>query len=423
VVVSWAWLGSAYLGMEVRNPRRVGIGPLRLTRFRVGCEAGYNPEQHFPPGGGQPGDRAVYGREVEVPRRPGSGEAPAESIEAGLRELVLDAGPDIRKLSRAVTPGLHTIMAAAQAPADWPVDAKAAAILAVIQELVEGLRNPNWRAASLAAFRLPADQYMDPDADTRTGRWRLLAGREGYVGADVKQQIEKYRSYWVGAAAQLAADLQDRLNELNRSVGSWDALRLGAPASPPRSLPISFERTDVLYRFEGYRGTECITYRWLLAHADIDQYEPVGWYYNEPDAPVEILPLANCTLVGPPRVLPQGGRTATLRFAQTVSSGEHYFFAYVTKFNSSQSCRPTILYEVRGLEMRELTVRAQFDSAALPTKVWYYNVEAQSEGWEIPEDGAPEIIPMPANGYVDRTFTFCERGRKYGLRWQWTPTV
>lgn len=65
-------------------------------------------------------------------RGPRGGRVPAGSIEEGLKELVLDAGPDIRKLSRGESGGFRTVMALAEAPGDWPVDAKAAAVLAVI---------------------------------------------------------------------------------------------------------------------------------------------------------------------------------------------------------------------------------------------------------------------------------------------------
>jgi hypothetical protein len=337
-----------------------------------------------------------------------------------LRELVLGAGPDIRKLSRDPGEGLRTIMEAARVPAGWREDAKASAVLTAIQELVQQTANPRWRMAALAAFRLPPEEYMGPDHDSLASRWRALARREGAPDGDVNGRADEYRGYWVTAAAHLARQLELRLAELNDTTPGWEVYRSGVPHSPPRSLPISFDRTDVLYQFAGYRGVSSISYRWLTAHAPVDHYEPVGWYYNEPDAPVDIVPLANCTLEGPLRDLPQGGRCCTLRFSHTLASGEQYFFAYMTKFNSEQVCRPTILYEVRGLEMRSLTIRAQFD--ALPARCWRFNVGSQNEGWQTPDDGAPEMLRIPPNGYVEHEFADCERGRKYGLRWQWRPS-
>ncbi|HEV2402719.1 MAG TPA: hypothetical protein VGS08_00795 [Candidatus Saccharimonadales bacterium] len=185
------------------------------------------------------------------------------------------------------------------------------------------------------------------------------------------------------------------------------------------SSPISFNRTDALYLFRGNVGIQSISYRWLTAHGPIDHYDAVGWYFNEPDAPVEIVPLANCVLDGPLRDLPMGGRMGTLRFARTLAPGEEYFFAYTTKFNSEQVCRQAILYEVRGREMRSLTVRAQFDPAALPVRAWYFDVEAQTEGWATPDDDSPQMLEIASNGYVERQFTHCEHSRKYGLRWEW----
>ena len=319
-----------------------------------------------------------------MPRRPGGGESPRGSVEAGLRDLAKDAGPDIRQLSRGDTESLQGIMLAARTPTGWSREAKATAVLTVIKELVQDLTNPRWKAAGLAAFRLPADQYIGSDCDSLAGRWRALARMEGASEREIKDRAEAYRGYWMTAANHLAEKVERRLAELNDTPSGWDAYRVGLAPSLPDSLPISFERTDVLYRFRGYQGLQSISYRWLVAHAPVDHYDPVGWYYNDPNAPVEIVPLANCSLDGPLRELPQGGRTGILRFSRTLDKGDRYFFAYMITFNSQQPCRPTVLYEVRGQLMNSLTVRAQFDPAALPRKCWYFDIGAQSEGWETP---------------------------------------
>jgi hypothetical protein len=166
---------------------------------------------------------------------------------------------------------------------------------------------------------------------------------------------------------------------------------------------------------------QVISYRWLTAHGPVDHYDAVGWYYNEPDAPVEIIPMANCELDGAIQDLPAGGRVARLRFSHELEEGERYFFAYGTLFNSQQPCRPTILYEVRGLRMDALVVRAQFDPAMKPIRCWFFDVEAQGEGWERPGPQGPELLQIAANGYVEHEFPNCRRGRKYGLRWEWPP--
>lgn len=354
-----------------------------------------------------------------MPRRPGGGDSPPGSIEAGLRDLVVDEGPRIRKLSRPQKEGLQTIMRTAQVPPDWPEDAKAAAILTVIQELAEQITNPRWRAATLAALRLPADQYAGADYDSVTSRWRALARREGVSEGDISKRADQYRGYWIAAAVDLADELESRFVQLNNSKPGWQRYRTGTPNMPTRSLPIAFERTDALYQFEGNVGIQGISYRWLEAHAPVDHYDAVGWYFNEPDAPVEIIPIANCIVDEPHRVLPQGGRMATLRFSHMLEEGEKYFFAYITKFNSQQPCRPAILYEVRGSEMRNLSIRAQFDPDLLPVRAWYFDVQAQSEGWQAPEEGSSQLIPVPPNGYVSYEFPYCSLLRKYGLRWEW----
>jgi hypothetical protein len=175
----------------------------------------------------------------------------------------------------------------------------------------------------------------------------------------------------------------------------------------------------VLYEFRGTCGIQATRHRWLRAHEPVDCYNAVGWYYNEPRAPVEIVALANCTLDGVIHELPRGGVTGRLRFSHVLEPGEQYYFAYVTRFNSDQPCMPTILYEVRGREIRDLTVRAQFDIHALPQRVCYFDLGAQDDGWEWPEDGAPEWIDIAPNGFVEHRFEVCHRGRQYGLKWDW----
>jgi hypothetical protein len=355
-----------------------------------------------------------------VPRRRGGGESPPGSVEAGLRELAVDRGPDIRQLSRGDTENLRGIMLSADTPTDWPEDAKASAVLTVIQELIGDMANQRWTVASLAAFRMPPEDYMGTEHDSLAGRWRALARQEGASSdREIKDRAEAYRGYWVTAAGHLAEKVDERFNELNNTPDGWLEYRSGLQSVPPNSLPISFERTDVLFKFRGRLGVRSISYRWLIANGPVDRYEPVGWYYNEPDAPVEIVPLANCQIEGPLRDLPQGGRTATLKFSHVLDQGERYFFSYVTEFNSQQPCRPVILYEIRGRSTHTLTIRAQFDPEAMPNKCWHFDVEAQNEGWEVPPDGASELLTIAPNGYIEWTFENCQRGRKFGLQWRW----
>jgi len=131
-----------------------------------------------------------------LPRRPGGGESPANSIEAGIRNLVNDAGPNVRELSRRTRPGYDVIMEGAIVPGGWTEDAKALAIVTVIQELVGQITNPRWRIAAMAACRQPADLYVGPNCDSRKGRWRVLAEREGTAPGDIARRIEDYRGYW-----------------------------------------------------------------------------------------------------------------------------------------------------------------------------------------------------------------------------------
>lgn len=336
-----------------------------------------------------------------------------------MRQVVIGVGPTNQTLTQSRDEAARVIMRAAQTPPHWPIEDKAAAVLNVLQELLDAIPNPRWKTAASAALRVPAQDYRGPDCNAVAARWRVAARREGVAESELDRTVERYRSYWTTAAAHLADSFEQRIRELNRS-GGWSTYEnTDRPQSRP-VLPISFDRTDVLYRFDGQRGLQSISYRWITAHGDVDHYETVGWYYNDPEAPVEIVPLANCEVDGVLRALPMGGRACSLKFGRRLKAGDQYFFAYMTVFNSPQRCRPTILYEVRGLSMRALTVRAQFDrNAPVPRKCWHFDVGIQPEGAAIPDDGAPEILEVAPNGYVDHEFTSCLRGRKYGLQWLW----
>lgn len=352
-----------------------------------------------------------------MPRRPGGGASPQGSIEAGLRDLVTGEGPDVRRLGRRETPGLDGLMQAAAPPAEWTPETAAAAVIQLAQEALQSIRNPRWRAAGEAAFRIPPEMYAGEDG--RSLAQRLVARAARDERAHLIQVKESYRGYWIACAQALAQLLQVTFEALRTDPSGWDRLALTAPSSQPNLVPISFDRTDVLYRFSGRVGVQSTSYRWLTAHDPVDHYNAVGWYYNEPSAPVEIVPLANCELGSAARDLPTGGRTARLEFDRMLNAGEKYFFAYSTVFNSTQPCRPTILYETRGRRMDVLVVRAQFDPTDLPVKCWAFDVELHNEGWQEPGADAPEVIRVGRNGYAEHEFSACRQGRRYGMRWIW----
>jgi len=354
-----------------------------------------------------------------MPRRPGGGEAPPDTLEAGLRRLALEAGPTVLRLLNERSPGVRAIMNVASPPDHWPEVDIANALLEILSELVEGIANPRWRASCKAALRIPTDDYPGAECDSVAGRWRVLARREDVASGAVDEAVERYRGYWTVAAVRLAEMLSKRLFELNRN-GGWDSYLAHEIEIPATTLPVSFDRTDVLFSFDKQRGTGFTTYIWLTAYGPVDRYETMGWYYNDPDAVVDIVPLANCALDGPLRDLPQGGRSASLVFARELRAGEKYFFAFSTVFASDRPCRPTILHKVRGMSMDQLTVRAQFDVDAIPPKIWCVDVAEQLQGSTVPNDGDPQVLEVSPNGYVEYEFFNCKRGREYGLRWIWT---
>lgn len=355
-----------------------------------------------------------------MPRRPGGRAGiPPSPVEIGLRRLVLDVGPSRQKLLQDRSHEVHAIMNAAQPPPDWSLDDKAAAVLSVIYDAVDEMTNPRWRNAALAAFRVPHEQYQGPGNDSVAGRWRELARREGAGGKDIEANVEKYRGYWMTAAHHLADDVARRFRLLNNSPDGWKQHRPAVPPPPPLTPPLSFEQVDLIYTFDGYRGVQSTCHCSIVSHGDCDHFDAVAWYYSQPDAPVEIVPLANCELDGPLRDLPRGGRAGTLKFSKTLHAGDRYFFAYTTKFNSKLPCRPTILYEVRTLNVRSLTIRAQFNGPAIPAKCWYFDVDFQIDSSRAPDDDSPRLLDISPNGYVEHRFETCEHGRKYGIQWEW----
>lgn len=315
-------------------------------------------------------------------------------------------------------------METAGIPPAWDPDAAAAAVLRVIGEVVEDIGNPLWKGAAQAALRQPAEQYLGHHGDSLAQRFKRRAeldrARPFRDQQEANAAKDAYRGYWTACAGKLAAAVERRLEQMARERGAWEHIGVQAPPAPPLDLPIGFLRTDVLYSFSGRVGTRSTSYRWVVANDSVDHYDAVGWYYNEPDAPVEIVPVANCLVTAGMRDLPAGGRTARLDFSKVLEKGERYFFAYSTIFNSSRPCRPAIMYEVRGSFMDALVVRVQFDVSEIPALCWYFDVEDQNEGWQEPDGNADEVLEVSANGYVDHEFVGCRRGRKYGLRWRWS---
>ncbi|MBB5790827.1 hypothetical protein [Jiangella mangrovi] len=331
-----------------------------------------------------------------------------------------EPGPSAQRLLRRETPGIQALMAGA--PEAWPPEVRAEAVLRLIYDLITDITNERWQRVAMAAFRNPPEDYVGQSFDSLHNRFRHLALQDlGSDGGDVEIHIERHRGYWSGAANQLATLLEERLVRMSQAPEEWVVYRREEHQPPPLLLPISFDRTDVLYQFDGLRGVKVYTYRWLTAHAAIDRYETVAWYYSDPDAPVEVEPLANCVIDGPSRELPQGGRTEALKFSHMLSADEQYFFAYAVHFNSDRPCRPSILYESRGRTIKHLIVRAQFDPRELPAKCWHVDMSAHVSASSEPPDDSPEVMSIPENGYLAHEWRYCQPGRKYGLLWTWRP--
>ena len=350
--------------------------------------------------------------------RPRRGDQPLDSLQAALAYLAEGEGPNISKLLHSSSNGCTELLRLVAAPVDWRREEVAEAVLDLIATAVTDIDQRSWRLAVEAALRLPDTRYQGAAFDSRAKRWQEAALElPDLAGKAPAKREEALRGYWRSSLPHLATAVRRRIDQQNRA--GWVRNGVPYPPAPPLDLPISFALTEILYEFDGFRGVQSTSRRLLRAHGAVDHYEAVGWYYAEPDAKVEIVPIYGCVSGGQHQDLPVGGRSLVLRFDKTLEPGDEHYFEYKTVFNSQLRCRPTILYEVRGQSMDKLIVRARFDSRVLPVKIWPFDVAVQTAGQRVPEDGAPELLAVSSNGYVEREFGPCFRGRKYGLRWIW----
>ena len=65
--------------------------------------------------------------------------------------------------------------------------------------------------------------------------------------------------------------------------------------------------------------------------------------------------------------------------------------------------------------MRNLTVRAQFDTQVWPSQICYFDLGAEYVGWRWPEQGAPEWLQVAPNGYLEHRFDVCRRATDTAL--------
>lgn len=329
------------------------------------------------------------------------------AVEAVLTELTRGAGASPEKLMSADAAVLREF---AQLPQDWSVELQARALLQVITEVVSHVPDPKQRAATQVALGL------DPAHPGKSANQRLLSLTPD--SESTSGNARKIRDYWYRARAPLAVKLIDKLSEVNGTEG-WSAYKTAYPVVIQEiSHPLFFERYDILYRFSGRTGIGSISYRWAVALQEhVRTYRVVGWYYNDPYAPISFRSLANCR-VGRSGELPLGGRFADLEFMHNLSVGERYFFASETEYNTTEACKPIVSHQVSSQGIKILAIRVQFDPEDMPKKVWAFDIALEAE-LASPQDAGAQLIRVSPGGYVDHEFTNCHFGRRYGFRWEW----
>ena len=300
----------------------------------------------------------------------------------------------------------------AYVPPQWPWNVEATAIRNVISEVVESLADAHNREAARAQLGL-APQYSSHDPAQRMET--LLAS-----GAFDPERISAYSQQIYPALAQM---LRERLLQLN-STGGW--LEYAAGYSPPEeeivSYPFKFERYHMLFSLAKRVGIECTTYRVLRALDDgVSSYKAIAWYYSDPEAAVEVIPIANCRVAS---IEPQedGGAAAVLELPHPLRRGETCFFASKVIYHSSRETTRIVSHDVRSQSVDRLTIGIQFDMDAPPFSVWHYTGDGEV-GMRRPSPDSNSFLPMSELGFVSHKFRACKHGRRYGIQWDWSRHV
>jgi hypothetical protein len=298
-------------------------------------------------------------------------------------------------------------------PPEWPRDVQAGIMRNVLQEVVDSLRDAQHRETVRAQLGLTAE-YSHPSPARRMDA--LLAS--GMLDPHKSQAYGQGLSDIGGAVAQM---IVDRLSQLNAS-GDWEQYAQGyvLPGEAPQKYPLRFLNYHMLFTLAGRIGIECTTYRVIRALENgVDSYKAVLWYYSDPKANVEILPVANCR-VGTIRPLDRGGYEATLELPHALRKGETCFFASKVLFHSTHESARIVSHEVRCQAVNRLTIGIQFDTAAPPSAVWHYT-GGPKVGMTRPSNEPRDFLTVSSLGFVSHEFSRCRNGHRYGIQWDWQP--
>jgi hypothetical protein len=337
----------------------------------------------------------VHGEHTGVPRTP----------QEVLRALANGEGATPEQIASPIGQALRDL---AHFPPEWPWDVQARAIRNVISEAVESLGDARNRETARAQLGL-TPQYSSPNPARRIGV---------FLGSG---SLEPERTQGYSQQIYLALDqmLRQRLSQLN-ATGGWERYASGYSPPPEEavSYPFKFERYHMLFTLRERVGIECTTYRILRALVDdVDSYTAIAWYYSDPDAEVEVLPVANCRVTSR-SPLDKGGAAVTLQLPHKLREGETCFFASKVIYHSSRETTRIVSHDVRSQSVDMLTIGIQFDMDALPSSVWHY-AGGREVGTRRPSQVSTEFLPMSELGFVSHQFRACENGRRYGIQWDW----
>jgi hypothetical protein len=337
----------------------------------------------------------VHGEHTAVP----------QTLQEVLSALANGGGATPEQIASPIGQALRDL---ARFPPEWPWDVQAGAIRNVISEVVESLEDARNRETARAQLGL-TPQYSSGDPAKRMS---VLLGS----GA-----LEPEYTYGYSQQIYLALDqmLRQRLSQLN-ATGDWERYASGysSPPEEPVSYPFKFERYHMLFTLRKRVGIECTTYRLLRALIDgVDSYRAIAWYYSDPDAEVEVIPIANCR-VAYQNPLDDGGAAAMLELPHKLREGETCFFASKVIYHSSRETTRIVSHDVRSQSVDRLTIGIQFDMDSLPSSAWHYT-GSREVGTRRPSQGSTEFLPMSEFGFVSHEFHGCENGRRYGIQWDW----
>ncbi|MBL7491555.1 hypothetical protein I6A60_39155 [Frankia sp. AgB1.9] len=336
-----------------------------------------------------------------------SDEPSTDSIRRELQAVARDEGLTAAKLEHSELAGLIVRRV------DWSPSDFGGAFYELICETVGQLREEKLRLAAQAALGLGDGQFP---GRTLSLRQKELAASKGVHGDTV-------RDWWRDAATRIAERLVVLVADLNQNPGDWDRYRSDRPTGTIEAGTrpnFSLSRVDVAWRLVGKVGRELVSYRSLVAHADgIDRYSVQSWYYSDPrHSAYRVHPLLNCAL-GESTAMPRGILLTDLLLPETLMKGDRVFFAYRVEIDSDRAAEPIFLHEVRAASVERLIFRVQFDPDMLPGLVWSFAARGELEPFTLPPDGSSRYLRPSRLGYVEREFTNCAYGGKYGISWRW----